>query len=495
MAIFLGLLLLGFAAMIIRHEDAYAGGADSSGYLNHARLLADGRVHAAIRPLPGIDASRYSDFLYSPLGFVPSGATELVPTYPAGLPLQIAAMHRVIGWPHAADAVMILSAVAGILLTYLLGRALGLGWRGAGLAAGALGASPLYLMFSVQTMSDVPALTWTAATAVAAWHARRRPAWALAAGACFGMAVLVRPNNALMLLPLAVAWWPERGTWKHTAARVLGFGLAGLPFAGFFFLHSRAAYGSMVTTGYGDAWRLFQAAVIPETLRHYAQWLPVVFTPGIWLIVLLPFTGRGHVRPVAFLGGWILTYLAFYVSYYHTHEAWWYLRFVLPAGPAFVIAPVWVLRTIWQRAVGARGDPPWRRSVAVAIVAGAALLVEVPHDLEWAVLHAGHGESDYPVALDWLNRHAPENSVLVSVQTSGAAFYYTPFVVLRFDQIDSAHFPEIARAAAAQDRPIYAPLFDFEFEEALKQRMPGLWQKLYSFKEITIYRWEGDGRR
>ena len=54
-------------------------------------------------------------------------------------------------------------------------------------------------------MSDIVAALWAAAAVLFALRSHRGDAWAAAAGVAFGMAVLVRPTNALLLLP---SWSP-----------------------------------------------------------------------------------------------------------------------------------------------------------------------------------------------------------------------------------------------------------------------------------------------
>lgn len=488
------LALLVYAALLTFYVNACAGGSDSSGYLNHARILATGRVHIQAREIPGVPATTAAYFLYSPLGLKPApNGDGLVPTYPTGLPLMILAMRPFGGWAHACDIVMVVHALAGILLTFALGRRLGISARWSALAAALLAACPLYLDFSLQAMSDVPALVWVAAVALAAWRARDRTAWAFAAGGALSLAVLIRPNNVLFAVPLCVAWWPERFAAADLRRLFLQTALllsAAVPGAIFFCLHSRAAYGSVLTTGYGDATTLFEPQVIAETLQHYVHWLPALLSPLICLSLLLPWAARPTRRPAVFLGAWALTYLGFYACYYHTHETWWYLRFLLPAAPALVLAAVKVAERL-----EATDSCRWLRSATAgpaAFLVLAVLLVteETYWDGKFNVLLAGRGEAAYPQAARWLETHVPADAILAVMQTSGAVFYYTDFTFFRWDQFDPARFPLLVGAAAAAHRPIYAPLYDFETAEAMK-RMPGQWKIVGKVPKVTIWQWTG----
>jgi hypothetical protein len=486
--------LLAYATLLAHYVNAVAGGSDSSGYLNHARILATGRVHIPAREIPGLPADKFSNFLYSPLGLKPApNGDGLVPTYPTGLPLMILAARPFGGWAHACDLVMVIHALGGILLTFALGRAMGVSARWSALGAALLAACPLYLNFSLQAMSDVPALVWAAAAALAAWRARERPLWALAAGGALAVAVLVRPNNVLLAAPLAIAWWPERFAAAEVRGlfrRIVLLGLAAIPGAVFFCLHSRAAYGSVLTTGYGDTTTLFEPQVIAETLRHYIRWLPALLSPLVCLVLLLPWAGRRAARPAAFLGSWAGAYLAFYACYYHTHEAWWYLRFLLPAVPALIVGAMKMGERLGaaDSVLGLR--PAQAGPAAFLVLAVLAVTEETYWDGKFNVLLAGRGEAAYPLAAQWLKTHVPPDAILAVMQTSGAVFYYTDFSFVRWDQFDAARFPLLTAAAAAAHRPIYAPLYDFETADVM-QRMPGAWKIVGRIPKVTIWQWAG----
>jgi len=251
------LLLACYAAVLVRYVNACAGGSDSSGYLNNARLLATGRVQASVRALPGLPAGRAPGYLYMPLGFKPAfRGAGIVPTYATGLPLLVLAAAPLAGWRHACDAVMVAHALAGVLLTYALARAMRLPQRWAILGAAVLAVSPLYLEYALQAMSDLPALVWVTASVLAAWTSREtasRPAsklWPLSAGFALALAVLIRPSNLLALAPLAIVLGGSPRRWAI-------FALGGLPGAIFLCLYNLAAYGHLMTTGYGDVWSSF----------------------------------------------------------------------------------------------------------------------------------------------------------------------------------------------------------------------------------------------
>jgi 4-amino-4-deoxy-L-arabinose transferase-like glycosyltransferase len=498
------LVVMAFAAygvLLARHVGAYAGGSDSSGYMNHARLLALGRVHVAPRTIPGLAPTDVPDWLYSALGFrVASDGTGLVPTYPAGLPLWILAAAKVVGWAQAGNLVLWLHAMAGVGLTYAAARAFGLGQRASIVAAVVVAGSPVYLFMALQAMSDVPALVWTTAAVVAACRARERWRWAFAAGAAYGMAVLVRPTNALALVPIAIAlsWPPAANGPRPTgepvlaflARRWLAFGAGGLPCAILFALHSHAAYGKFITTGYGDSAGL-EWQWVGMTWRHYAHWLPLEFTPVVVAIVALPLLVRRQAREVVILGTWVMVFAGFYSAYSCTHETWWYLRFLLPAAPALVIGALLVLQSWLRPRIPARVA-----SLALCTAVVGAIAFDAHWDQKLFALDSGDGEKTYPTTAAWLQQHLPPNAVVAVMQNSGALFYYTDFVFVRWDALDPTSFAKVAAALKASGRPLYAALFPFEIDDqhAFRDHMPqGTWAKIGSVREVTIWRWSPDG--
>jgi len=489
LAVAAGFALAAYALFLNRHVVAVAAGSDSSGYLNHARLLASGHVRAPFRSIAGLPPESTPDNLYVPLGFrETSDKQALVPTYPAGLALLILALEPLAGWRHVGNVLMILHALAGVSLTYALGRVMGLDRRWAVLGAAAIASSPLYLYMSFQLMTDVPALVWTTAAVIAAWRSRERSRWALAAGAMVALDVLVRPTNMLVFLPVAVALGASPRRWLLLA-------LGGMPGAVFFGVHSRVAYGNFFSLGYEHAGADFSWSYVPGTLHHYVHWLPVLLTPIAILTLGLPWIARTAPRKAILLGLWIAAFAAFYSAYVYTHETWWYLRFLLPAAPAIVVAGLLVAHRLC-------GGPAARLAGAVRFLIWAAALTAIfKHARVWIqklpVLDIGNGENQYAAAANWVGEHVPHNSLFLTMQASGALFYYTDFTLVRWDWLQkrAALAPKIEEAARQSGRPIYAVLFPFEVEDALRRTMPGNWTKVQAIEDVTIWRRDSGATR
>src|SRR5580658_4724748 len=118
--------LLAYGAVLSTWVGAVAGGSDTSGYFNEAKLFSHFQLHAPVRTVPGFPAPASRPYLYVPLGFKPDGGGAMVPTYPAGLSLMLVPAAWVVGWAHAGDVLLVLHALAGVALVYRLGRIFGL---------------------------------------------------------------------------------------------------------------------------------------------------------------------------------------------------------------------------------------------------------------------------------------------------------------------------------------------------------------------------------
>lgn len=480
----LAIALLAFGLLVGLHMGAYAGGSDSSGYLNNARLLREHRVHVPERAIPTLPPQKMPQYAYIPLGFVPVKNDAMVPTYPIGLPMLVLATSWLSGWTAAPHVAMWLHAMAGVVLMFALARQtkLSVGW--AAFAALLLAASPLYVFMSVQAMSDVPALVWTTAAVVLAWRSRTKTSSALAAGIAFAIAVMVRPTNLLGIVPVLIALGLNWRRW-------LLLGLGGLPGAVAVALYNRTAYGDPFSSGYGAVFNIFTFEVVKETLVHYATWLPVLLTPIGVLALGLPWLYRGEQRLwAALLATWIAIFLGVYAFYYHTHEAWWYLRFVLPAFPAMILAAVLIaqrLAAAWVR----RYARPWAPPALAVLVVLFVVTWSKQWNRKWDSWNIGHGEGTYRRAVGWALDHLPANTIIATMQTSGALFYYSDLTFVRWDQLQPKDVTAVEQAAADQKRPLVAMLFRFEQDQALNERMPGRWTKLATVEQTTFWRWDG----
>jgi hypothetical protein len=411
-----------------------AGGADTSGYVSQAKLWLRGDLRVTrseLREVPWPNG----EWTLTPLGYKPAGPQTIVPIYSPGLPLLMAGAELVLG-PCGPFLVTPICAGWLVWLTYVLGTRLSRKQTGV-LAALCIATSPTVSMMTLTPMSDVPAATFWTASLVLACSPRLRAA--AASGVVAGIAVLIRPNLApLALFPLLISLWPFLRAWsgasgsdKRAAAvgRAAMFVVGCAPaivFVGWLF---NDLYGSPFESGYGSASGIYAWRHAPINVIRYPGWLWETQGPAPFLCLLAPWLSRRRQDArtgirwlvlgfgVAVFGGYVL---------YEPFDAWWYLRFLLPAFP--------VLFVLAFDAIG-RFREPGRPAV---VRTGAVLLTIVAlyqgtaYTLERDIIRGAEGEQKYADAGRFAN-NLPAGSVVLAMQHSGSVRLYSGRLALRYD--------------------------------------------------------------
>lgn len=465
------IIALAYAAFIYLHSSPFAAGSDSSGYLNSARLLARGEFASPIRTLPTLAPPAWDFYWQEPFGFKADHAhPRMVPTYPTGLPLHLLLAAPIVGWEKAARLVNVLNVLAAGALLYALGRQFALSRPWSLVAVAFLWASPLFIFNSLQPLTDALSLTWALALIVSALKSRTHWVWGSVAGAAFGMAVLIRPTNVVLVVPLLISLgW----SWRALFATVGG----GLPCAAWLFYYNAHTYGSAFTTGYGDMSTAFDQRFLVANLAHFTFWVPLLISmPLAVAAACYPWVTRADPTPrtVATLAMWLGAFVIFYSTYFCASETWWYLRFLLPGFPAVILAGLLVGQAC-------RASPPW---LLIALcLAGQTVLTRNLH-----VTAIRDEERRYVLAAQWLNAHVPPGSVIIGSQLSGALHYYSQFVFVRTELLTPAGLATLSSAAAAADRPIYTALFHFEDSSNVHRRLGGNWAPVTKIADVDIAR-------
>jgi hypothetical protein len=476
--------LAAYGAWLYRHSVRAVGGSDSSGYVNTARSILAGRIVERVRGLDelGLD-DRFAPAL-TPLAYLPGPRPRTMsPYYPPGFPLHIAAATVLLGGSDAALFVVNpLAAALCLALMFLLARQLGLsrGWAAAGAAI--LGGCSVFVCQAVQPMSDVLATLWAVAAVLAALRSRQRDGWALAAGAALGIAVLVRPTNAMLALPFALALRWQRRTVALAAA-------GGLPFAIFYMAWNRAAYGGSLHTGYAAqmAWDLGLGFFRPR-FHHYVHWVVAqlsVLVPVGWLA--LAGDRRAPGRDRLLLLGWFAPFLIFY-CFWAPYAEWWYTRFLLPALPAMIVGALLVARDLLALLASRDG---WRRLRAPAAVLLAATVAyaewQTARQVQPVVL--GNWGQKFADGCRALGREVAGRKVLVvSMEFSGAVRYYNDLAPLRWDAMSPPELATVVDRAATRGYAVYGILLSQEIERARSQ-VAGTWTRVAAIGDgVTIWR-------
>jgi Dolichyl-phosphate-mannose-protein mannosyltransferase len=460
-----------------------ASSSDASGYVSEASLIASARL-SSDEPLARAVAWRNATWAFSPLGYRPGADPgELVPTYPAGLPLVMTPFRLLGGELATYFAVPLLGAIA-VLATYYVGARLHS--RYAGLAAAVLVAtSPILLFQIVQPMSDVPATAWWAlALLFALLSAPNAP---LAAGGAAGLAILTRPNLLPLAIVIALATmnFPrmrlsagQSSMQSHAPVerrlrpeRLLGFAAGVTPAIGALLLMQWRLFASPLASGYGTVSDLYSLSNIAPNLAGYSRRLvegemPALVTlivAAVILIVRPPRTsGAPHVKRAVLLA--TLAFVIVGLSYlpYAVFAEWSYLRFLLPAFPLVFVA-IGALVT----AALLRLPAPIRAPLLLCTLAavGSFNVLRAEHE---QAFNMRRYESRYRLAGRYLASALPPRAVIVAVQESGSARYYTNRPVLRWDWLDPDLDTAIAALRARGWHPVFA-IEDWERPDLMKK--------------------------
>ncbi len=412
-------------------------------------------------------AGQFRPWLFTPLGFSPSAdGKELIPVYPPGLSVTQALFAELTGsLETAAQAVNVFCGVLLVFFTYRLGRAFGLP-RAASLVATLLvAANPVTVRFFSWNMSDGPASTWALAAIFFAVRAQKRPGFAPLSGFFFALGVATRPTNALLYPALAYAF--GRQPKKH-----LFFALGAAPLLSVLFFYNHVQYGAFWRTGYGAMAREFKVRYFLPTLSHYASWIGRFFSPIAFVSFFAHLGAIRRRQPLhLLLVLWWLPFFAFYAFYKYTNDTWWYLRFVLPALPALVLAGVAAFSDL-QQFMAERFSKRW----AVALPAFMALLAlsaNVTWLIKLQVFSLSREEIVYRESVHWVCSQTPETSWLFAMQLSGAFYFYSSRGIVRYDLMTPGELKDLLQVSQQQGFPAFLPLFDFEVE-TFNRVHPGL---------------------
>jgi hypothetical protein len=477
------LALFAYAFVAAQQADTAAGGSDSSGYLNTARMFSEGKLTLPLRMVPHVSPEEFGPEIYMPMPFKPSAREgEIAPITAIGLPLMYAAAAQFMPLHAAVAFVIVLNLTLGVLFTRGLAAAFGLSWGWAWVAGFAVGLSPLYLFIGLQALSDGPSLTWVTAAIYFAWRSREKTAYAWLAGAATALAVLLRSPNMLCAVPIAICL---AGSWRRCVFWVLG----GLPGAIFQMWHSWRVWGSPFASGYEKVVDVLSLSYLPENVAYYALWLPWLLTPVALLACGLPFARGASLRVRWILSAWLGVFLGFYGIFLFTNTAWWFLRFILPAFPALLIAGLLCAREARRRMrMPDFFRPLWNREVfVVGIFTCLLLAIHERRVFFWL----GRDQSFIKVA-QWLKQNAAPDSVVLAVHGAGTVTYYTDLpVVVSYHQV-VLESPAFARALALGKQDVYAFMFHFERPEARPDFL-GPWEQVAAFQEgeIKLWKWLG----
>jgi len=458
-----GMFLVG-----IRQGVLVAGGADSWGYVSQADLwLARDLVveQPIVRQMPWPRA----DLTFAPLGYVPAPRQPeaIVPMYAPGLPLLMAAGKAALGACGPFVIVPLLAALT-VWLTYRLGARLAstlVGLAGAALIA----TSPTFVFMSMNAMSDVPVTAcFTLATVVALSSTRLRALWA---GIAVSMAVLIRPNlvpmGAVFLAFVMCRAQPTNGEsiWRARWRAFALFSLGGAPLVLATAAANTVLYGGPLSSGYGNLAHYYSWQFGWRNLANYSRWTWQTETPFVLLGAVPLLLGvrdkqgrAARMFIVAFVVGIWLSYL-----FYTPFDAWWFLRFLLPAFPVIVVAAAWGFALV----VGRLRDPLARSVISLVVV---TLVLSFRYGFVRSEL-LGHWREGVPFTSvgAYIHRALPANAIIITNLHSGSARYYGQRMTMRWDFLAPEWWPRAANVLFERGYRPYVLLTGDE-EERFRER-------------------------
>lgn len=460
----------------VRKGTFAASDTDPYGYVSEADLIAHGALHID-RPIRL--ATSWPDAQSS---FVPPGYTvvngAIVPAYPPGLPLVMAAFERSSGRRTSVFYVVPLLGALAVWMTGWLGATVH-SRLGGTIAAILVAASPSFLYQVTQPVSDVPsAAWWTTSLALSVGSG----SWtALLAGLAASMAILTRPN----LVPLAAvigAWF----VWSIVRADIacrraavwrLALFAAGvvpgcLAVAGV----DAFLYGSPLRSGYGGLNELYGWSHVAANLDRYPRWLIQTQTPFICLALAAPWVARRGARsstssPLRTAHVWLLLGFAavVFMSYlvYGTfgRNEWVYVRFLLPAYPPLVVLSVAVALDALRRFT-ARRKTYWLASIGLC----AALAAREAHvAIDRGAFQIQDGERRYIDVGRYVAMAMPREAVFIAGLHSGSIRYYSDRLTINYNRLEPRYLNTAIEALEASGYYPYIALEEGE-EASFRER-------------------------
>jgi hypothetical protein len=327
-----------------------------------------------------------------------------------------------------------------VWFTYRFARALGGEITGM-VAAALLAAAPIFLFQVVQPVSDVPAAAWWLAALVVGGS---RTGWraVLAAGLLAAIAALTRPNlvpAAAAILLVTAFEAPESSDGARRlridTSRIIAFTAGLAPGIAFVAILNHRWYGSPLNSGYGSLSEIYGAASILPNLARYTRWA----LETQWAVLLLALPGvaialRGAAARRPLIGGAVLLAVVVVACYlpYAVFEDWFYLRFLLPALPVVITFAAIALVTL------ARRLPAPARAPVLILSSTALLSLAIGQAYDRHAFGMWRFEGRYVNVGRDLAAIVPEDAVVLALQHSGSARFYSGRQTLRWDLLEPA---------------------------------------------------------
>jgi 4-amino-4-deoxy-L-arabinose transferase-like glycosyltransferase len=384
----------------------------------------------------------------------------------------------ILGWEIGPFIIAPLTAMASLILIYLIGLEFGLSRKLSFVGAVMLAVNPTAISYAMQAMSDGPAMCWALATIYASLRSKKATFWAVIAGFSFGVAFLIRPTHILLLLPIFFSL-------RLTPRTLFYFGLGGLPVAAVFFIFNTITYGHPLMTGYvaTNHQGYFMLSIFTERFRDYIYWVSKLMSPFLllgWLAIVI--NREISWRNRALLLIWFGTFLLFYSFYSHYDERW-YGRFLLPGIPALILASLLTLR--YLASLLKKFFYQDTRPIVTKLITASVLIFVVSAGVHYMfffdMFKAGRDMILNKESCIWADQIVPRNALIAANEMSGPLMLYANRQILRFNYISPEQWEVLKSRAAAKGYSFYALLMTNEVPSAPK-KLPGKWKHLGTYK-------------
>ncbi len=432
------------------------GGSDSSCYALMAQAMAGGRLQPT--SVLAVEAPWPNPALtLAPGGFIPSPVRPdaASPICAPGFPVLMAPLAAVFG-PDAIFWLIPLSGAALVFSAFVIARRLAGGM--AGVTAAILTAtSPIVLFQVVQPMNDVlAAALWMAALAVIVEFEQ-----AVVAGTLIGVAILVRPNLAPLVVVMVLVPWIFK--WPHPVRSKAIMAMAALPGVAIMLWLNDALYGSALASGYGDATQLFSTTHIQDNLTNFgrALWQTQYLVPLLGVMAPIIFSGdKRKLSLVVLIAAGLV--IAIYLLY-QPYPEWWYLRFLIPAL---------VLLLILSSAVAVEMATRARMGGVIPIVAVILAILGTRAAGDRQAFELQRLEGRYRDTAALVTDRLPANAVLITVWQSGSMRFHAGREAVLWDSLDSAWLDRAVAWLAERGLQPYL-LFERREEPEFRARFRG----------------------
>jgi hypothetical protein len=244
---------------------------------------------------------------------------------------------------------------------------------------------------------------------------------------------------------------------------------------------SNHIYGSPFLSGYGDIRYLLAWTNFAPRITHYTFWLAAQLTPIIFPLGILAFgVSRIPLRDRVVLFVWFLLFFFFY-CFYAPYDAWWYTRFLLPAIPPLIIVVFQAGHVLLSH------HPRWLRPSVALVAFGIIATTEWAVAKHFDVLDFADSEDVYRQCILGSRRLLPQNALVVTMQMSGAWYYYNGTTTVRWDLLNGDDFQVVRAYAGNAQRRWFALLSAFEVEDAAMHTEPA-WRPEVRFRDVTLFR-------